>query len=124
MLFRLKNLRVNNERVPRFPAVFLLSVFIFSTLVISTVLAGGQDRQRTAQPPRPAGTAPQTAPSQTPTPKRDTSGLGEAPPIPKLKPTPTPTPPEEIDPESTIKINADLVQLHVRVIDRNNRPIE
>jgi Ca-activated chloride channel family protein len=40
-----------------------------------------------------------------------------------LKPTPTPTPPEELDPESIIKINADLVQLHVRVIDRNNRPI-
>jgi Ca-activated chloride channel family protein len=49
--------------------------------------------------------------------------LGEPPPPPKLKPTPTPTPPEEIDPESTIKINADLVELHVRVIDRNNRPV-
>jgi VWFA-related protein len=63
--------------------------------------------------------------SPTPTPKPAyTSGLGEAPPVPKLKPTPTPTPPEEIDAESTIKINADLVQLHVRVIDRNNRPID
>jgi len=114
--------------VLRLPAVFLLSVFIFSTLVISTVLAGDQDRQRTAQPtpPRPGSTVPQTTASPTPTPKpsRDTSGLGEAPPVPRLKPTPTPTPPEEIDPESTIKINADLVQLHVRVIDRNNRPIE
>jgi Ca-activated chloride channel family protein len=50
--------------------------------------------------------------------------LGEAPPVPRLKPTPTPTPPEEIDPESTLKINTDLVSLHVRVIDRNNRPID
>jgi Ca-activated chloride channel family protein len=49
--------------------------------------------------------------------------LGEPPPPPRLKPTPTPTPPEELDPESIIKINAELVQLHVRVIDRNNRPI-
>jgi len=49
--------------------------------------------------------------------------LGAPPPPPKLKPTPTPTPPEELDAESIIKINADLVQLHVRVIDRNNHPI-
>jgi Ca-activated chloride channel family protein len=49
--------------------------------------------------------------------------LGEPPPPPKLKPTPTPTPPTEINPEDVIKINAELVQLHVRVIDRNNRPI-
>jgi Ca-activated chloride channel family protein len=49
--------------------------------------------------------------------------LGEPPPVPKLKPTPTPTPPETLDPDSIVRINAELVQLHVRVIDRNNRPI-
>src|SRR5262249_32006610 len=71
------------------------------------------------------------APSPTPAaaPAQVKSGqkpptLGEAPPPPKLKPTPTPEAPTEIDPESTIKINADLVQLHVRVIDRNKRPID
>ncbi len=131
MRFGLKNSRLNNERGLRLSAVLLVTAFIFSTLVLSTVFAGGQDRQRTAQPasqtqtpalPKPVQ---QTAASPTPTPKpSDTSGIGEAPPVPKLKPTPTPTPPEEIDPESTIKINADLVQLHVRVIDRNNRPID
>ncbi|MFN2531961.1 MAG: VWA domain-containing protein [Pyrinomonadaceae bacterium] len=41
-----------------------------------------------------------------------------------MKPTPTPTPPEELDPESIVRINSDLVQLHVRVIDRNNKPID
>jgi len=41
-----------------------------------------------------------------------------------LKPTPTPTPPEEIEPESVLRFNAELVQLHVRVIDRNNKPID
>jgi hypothetical protein len=30
---------------------------------------------------------------------------------------------EEINRGSVIKINAELVQLHVRVIDRNNKPI-
>jgi Ca-activated chloride channel family protein len=43
--------------------------------------------------------------------------------VPKLKPTPTPTPPEVLDPDSIVRVNTDLVQLHVRVIDRNNRPI-
>src|SRR4029078_3443535 len=41
-----------------------------------------------------------------------------------LKPTPTPEPPKDLDPNDIIRINADLVQLHVRVIDRNNRPID
>jgi Ca-activated chloride channel family protein len=40
-----------------------------------------------------------------------------------LKPTPTPTPPEVLDADSVIRINAELVQLHVRVIDRNNKPV-
>ena len=132
MRFGLKNSGLTTERGLRLSAILLLTAFIFSTLVLSTVYAGGQDRQRTAQPTNqtttPATTpkpVPQTAASPTPTPKPSVpSELGEAPPVPRLKPTPTPTPPEEIDPESTIKINADLVQLHVRVIDRNNRPID
>lgn len=42
-----------------------------------------------------------------------------------LKPKPTPTPPEEdIDEGSTLKFNTELVTLNVRVIDRNNRPID
>jgi Ca-activated chloride channel family protein len=123
----LKNSGMNSERIIRLAAVLLLATFILSSLVLGTVFAGGQDRQRTTQPvpPQPANGVPQKVASPTPTPRpADPSGLGEAPPIPKLKPTPTPTPPEEIDAESTIKINADLVQLHVRVIDRNNRPID
>jgi Ca-activated chloride channel family protein len=41
-----------------------------------------------------------------------------------LKPKPTPTPADEdIDEGSTIRVSTDLVTLNVRVIDRNNRPI-
>jgi Ca-activated chloride channel family protein len=41
-----------------------------------------------------------------------------------LKPKPTPTPEEpEIDEGSTIVVNTELVTLNVRVIDRNNRPM-
>jgi len=102
-------------------------------LVTSLGIAGhGQDRPRSTQIPTPtASPSPAAAPSPTPTPQtqrpttdRIAPTLGEPPPPPRLKPTPTPTPPEEIDPGSIVRINAELVQLHVRVIDRNNRPID
>src|SRR5258708_28461483 len=81
--------------------------------------------------PTPAALV-QTTPNRakpTPTPRvpatdRIAPMLGDPPPAPRLKPTPTPTPPEEIDPESVLRFNAELVQLHVRVIDRNNKPID
>jgi Ca-activated chloride channel family protein len=107
-------------------------------IVASLGIAGrGQNRPRTAQTPvsptaKPSPTAtpsPAAVPSPTPQPQRPATDriaptLGEPPPPPRLKPTPTPTPPEELDPESIVRINAELVQLHVRVIDRNNRPID
>jgi Ca-activated chloride channel family protein len=99
-------------------------------------MAGGQERPRSTQTaaptPTPAAKTPaQPAPTATPTPQpsrpaqtdRIAPTLGEPPPPPRLKPTPTPTPPEVIEEGDKITINAELVQLHVRVIDRNNRPI-
>lgn len=116
-------------------------------ILISSVLAAasGQERpRRTAQSvvvkpsptPAPAKTITQVpsaraipTPTPTPTPQgprdRIAPNLGEPPPPPVLKPKPTPTPrEEEIDPESVIKVNTELVTLNVRVIDRNNRPID
>src|SRR5689334_10124869 len=87
-------------------------------------VASSQNRPRNTQP-----VAPNPSPTPTPTPQRPAGvdrvapTLGEPPPAPRLKPTPTPTPPETLDPDSVIRINAELVQLHVRVIDRNNKPI-
>src|ERR1700741_526497 len=89
----------------------------------------------TPVPARPAQTPAQTSagrPTPTPTPvprstpvDRIAPTLGEPPPAPILKPKPTPTPPEpEIDEGSTIVVNTELVTLNVRVIDRNNRPID
>src|SRR6266478_3154780 len=75
----------------------------------------------------------QPTPTATPTPaaKPTSDGqvapvLGEPPPPPKLRPKPSPTPEvnEEIDPESVVRVNTELVTLNVRVIDRNNRPID
>ena len=82
----------------------------------------------TPTPAAPVQTTP-NRPTPTSTPRvpatdRIAPTLGDPPPPPRLKPTPTPTPPEEIDEGSKIVFNAELVQLHVRVIDRNNRPID
>lgn len=74
--------------------------------------------------PRPTPPSSSTAkPSPTP-PDRIAPTLGEPPPPPILKPRPTPTPAEEeIDEGSILRVNTELVTLNVRVIDRNNRPI-
>lgn len=128
-----------SEQNLRRAAVLAVCGLVLSGLIFgSSVFASrGQERPRSTQPTKPSATPtpPATVPAQpasTPTPTPQTQKpqidriaptLGEPPPPPKLKPTPTPTPPTEISPEDVIKINAELVQLHVRVIDRNNRPI-
>lgn len=72
---------------------------------------------------------PQT-PTPTPTPPRPLPGqtipiLSEPPPPPVLIPKATPTPTEDdIDEGSIVRVNTELVTLNVRVIDRNNRPID
>jgi Ca-activated chloride channel family protein len=85
---------------------------------------------QTTQTPVNRGTAtptptPAAPAAQKPTPfDRIAPQLGEPPPAPVLKPKPTPTPPEEdIDEGSIVRVNTELVTLNVRVIDRNNRPI-
>jgi Ca-activated chloride channel family protein len=106
------------------------TVLVAGLLALCALMFGssveGQNRPRNTTPATNApATKPAASPSPTPTTRRPAGAptLGEPPPVPKLKPTPTPTPPDEIDEGDKIKINADLVQLHVRVIDRNNRPI-
>jgi Ca-activated chloride channel homolog len=84
--------------------------------------ASSQDRPRNTAPATPSA-SPSPTPTQRPGVDRIAPTLGEPPPVPRLKPTPTPTPPDVIESGDTIRINAELVQLHVRVIDRNNRPI-
>jgi len=139
-------LKVINEQMVRRTVVLIAVGVILSALVFSSVGAS-QDpdarprtTQSTAPKPTPSPTVPmvpnQTAPAQptqTPTPNqtpkpagvdRIAPTLGEPPPTPKLKPTPTPTPPTVIEEGDILKFNAELVQLHVRVIDRNNRPID
>lgn len=90
-----------------------------------------QTVSRTATSAIPTPTPPSAssqAPAQSrPTPPIDRIApqLGEPPPAPVLKPKPTPEPTDEdFDEGSTLRINTELVTLNVRVIDRNNRPID
>ena len=113
----------------------VLSGLIFGSSVFAS---RAQDRPRSTQTPAatptptPATTPtkPASTPVPSPTPQaqkpqtdRIAPTLGDPPPPPKLKPTPTPTPPEVIEAGDIISITSELVQLHVRVIDRNNKPI-
>ena len=111
----------------------ILSALVFGP---SVAASGDQERPRSTQPrptptPTPATVPARPASTATPTPTPQTQRptdrtaptLGEPPPPPRLKPTPTPTPPPVIEEGDILRINAELVQLHVRVIDRNNRPI-
>src|SRR5688572_11090629 len=110
----------------RVSAVLLVICGLIAAAIFGSDVSAGsnQDRARSTQP---ASASPSPTATPTPTPQRPAGGgrptLGEPPPVPRLKPTPTPTPPEVIESGDTIRINAELVQLHVRVIDRNNRPV-
>ena len=138
------NLTVSRGSVVVIAAFFLVTLGLLSTSRPGSAQAQN-DRPRRTDPAKPTPTptpipvttkpanqTPSTrvatpTPSPTPAPAATDKGppkLGDAPPPPKLKPKPTPTPPEEIDPESTITVNTQLVTLNVRVIDRNNKPID
>ena len=125
-----------SEQNLRRTAIIAVCGLILSALVFgsSVSASGDQDRPRSTQAaatpsPTPATAPAQPAPTATPTPQtqrptdRTAPTLGDPPPPPRLKPTPTPTPPPTIEEGDILRINAELVQLHVRVIDRNNRPI-
>ena len=107
-----------------------LVVWLSALATVSVIVAGmtsAQERPRTTTAsPTPAPTSPAPTPVQTGPGSRIAPQLGAPPPPPILRPKPTPTPDAataEIDEGSTLRINADLVTLNVRVIDRNNRPI-
>lgn len=107
-----------------------LVVWLSALATLSVIVAGittAQERPRTTTAsPTPTPTSPAPTPVQTGPGTRIAPQLGAPPPPPILRPKPTPTPDAstaEIDEGSTLRINADLVTLNVRVIDRNNRPI-
>jgi Ca-activated chloride channel family protein len=120
-----------NEMLRRILLVCLASVLALLSLL---VCGAGLAQQPTDSRPRTinASPTPSQTPQTTPTPvpqgpgRRIAPQLGAAPPPPVLKPKPTPPPDPanaEIDEGSRLVMNTELVTLNVRVIDRNNRPI-
>src|SRR5207248_7300255 len=104
--------------------------FVLALAAISLLIVGASSAQQPDSRPRQTGAASAT-PSPTPVEqtgpgRRIAPQLGAPPPAPILKPKPTPAPDPmsaEIDENSKIVVDTELVTLHVRVIDRNNRPI-
>ena len=141
-MIRLFNLLFIQSR--RRTLAFIIAGILFSVLLLSNTQASNQSadsrprRSTPSVPPQPSPTATPTSTGTVQTPARPTPTatprpagvdriaptLGEPPPPPRLKPTPTPTPPAEIEEGSILRSTTELVQLHVRVIDRNNRPID
>lgn len=115
-----------SEQNLRRTGIIAVCGLILSALVFGPSVSASSDQERPRSTQTPAATP---SPTATPTPQtqrptdRIAPTLGEPPPPPKLKPTPTPTPPPVIEEGDILRINAELVQLHVRVIDRNNKPI-
>lgn len=124
-----------SRMAPRRKTIWLL----LSALAALSVLASGaslaqqpgESRPRTTGAPAAATPTPQQTSQPTPVPpsgpgRRIAPQLGEPPPPPVFKPKPTPTPDPtkaEISEGDKLIFNAELVTLQVRVIDRNNRPI-
>jgi Ca-activated chloride channel family protein len=104
-------------------------LFLGITAMLSCLIVGaGSAQQPVDSRPRQTGTV---TPTPTPVPqtgpgRRIAPQLGAPPPPPVLKPKPTPTPDPttaEITEGERLIMNTELVTLHVRVIDRNNHPI-
>ncbi len=108
--------------------------FVLALTAISLLIVGASSAQQPDSRPRQTGAASATPSPQPTAPPVEQTGpgrriapqLGAPPPAPILKPKPTPPPDPnsaEIDENSKIIVNTELVTLHVRVIDRNNHPI-
>ncbi len=111
----MKNFRLNlNGHMRRAWTLGFACALVLAFLILSH---GGQAQQQTQQDSRPRrvdATASPTPPKLTTQPSSQTPGAN---------PSPTPTDPNgvELDEGDTVKIDTNLVNLNVRVIDRNNR---
>ena len=113
----------------------LLALLVSITAALAFLIVGASGAQQPvdSRPRQTATPTPRQISQPTPTPapqtgpgRRIAPQLGEPPPPPVLKPKPTPTPDPigaEISENDRLTIDTELVTLHVRVIDRNNHPI-
>lgn len=129
--------RITSRRLAIVVGVILAGVCVVGSTLSSAALSQDRPRRSTVTAPRPTPSPtpvpvrrviPST-PTPTPVPRRPEGQmvpiLTEPPPPPVLIAKPSPTPPDDvIDEDSIVRVNTELVTLNVRVIDRNNRPID
>jgi Ca-activated chloride channel family protein len=145
---RQRKFPVRSWSAARVAAVSAVLLALASSLVPASLArqqGGGRPRRATtaavrqaaaqATPkPTPSKTnvaQPQQTPAPTSTPfSQTTSPAGQAKPKLQTQPTAEPDAPrqdgsgQEIDEDEVVTVESNLVNLHVRVIDRNNRPVE
>ena len=106
------------QRIAGFAAIFLALASAFWLAGAHAARQDGRPR-RAGSPPQQQRPTPAAQPTPTATPASNAS--------PAAQPSPSASPAEpqgqEIDPDEIIKVDTNLVNLNVRVIDRNNRPV-
>ena len=112
-------------------SALLIGLALVASLYLPIRAQRSSPQQPEARPrrvePGQKGTTPTPSPAkQQPTPTKSQSGDTSDPPPPALKSAP---PDEqnpagqEIDPDEVVRVDTNLVNLHVRVVDRANRPV-
>jgi len=124
---RLKQYRLlSNRRAAPLALAFALAAAALLFVGASSAQQPDSRARQTGQTRSP-NPSPTATPVQPPGPGRKIAPqLGAPPPAPILRPKPTPPPDPnsaEISEGERLTIDTELVTLHVRVIDRNNRPI-
>jgi Ca-activated chloride channel family protein len=95
-------------------------------MAAALLVVSNAGRAQNARPRRVNQIQPQSAPTPTPRPTPAPHMTKPAPTptgTPALRPSPTPDDGDEISEGDVVKVDTNLVNLNVRVIDRNNRPI-
>ncbi|HVG28937.1 MAG TPA: VWA domain-containing protein, partial [Pyrinomonadaceae bacterium] len=82
-----------------------------------------QQPARTAATPQPAPARAAAAPTPTPVKAQTPAATPGAQATPNAQPSPPELKGQEIDPDEVLTVDTNLVNLNVRVIDRNNRPV-
>src|SRR2546421_5424093 len=122
-----KNLRARRAAIAGSIIIFAVSALLVGEASLAQQQGDSRPRTTAAAPTPPEVAQPTPTPARQGGPgSRIAPQLGPPPPPPILKPKPTPTPDPnsaEIDEGSRLVMNAELVTLPVRVIDRNNHTI-
>ena len=120
----MKEIRVNKLTHARRILAFV--AFCAMAVALLAISNAGRAQSQDARPRRASSAQQKSTPTPMPTPAvvKPTPTPAPQAGAPALRPSPTPDEGEEIGEGDVVKVDANLVNLNVRVIDRNNRPID